>query len=116
MKRGRIVRPCTHSVRRAPEAATPPLTTFITRPATIAPPPHRYVFSDGLPYTEPADGEWEYCREDGDRRFYSELVNGLRPAGKWFRVARNRHPCSSTLPFARPAPGRAALVVVARSA
>jgi len=39
----------------------------------------RYVFDDGLPYT--ADGEWEYCRADGDRRFYSELVTGLRPAG-----------------------------------
>ncbi|KAL1524492.1 hypothetical protein AB1Y20_019386 [Prymnesium parvum] len=40
-----------------------------------------YVFADGLPYTDPADGEWDYCRPDGDRRFYSELVNGLRPAG-----------------------------------
>uniref|UniRef100_A0A7S3EPL6 MORN repeat-containing protein 5 n=1 Tax=Haptolina ericina TaxID=156174 RepID=A0A7S3EPL6_9EUKA len=50
----------------------------------------RYVFSDGLPYTEPADGEWEYCREDGDRRFYSELVNGLRPAGD--SQLSNAHP------------------------
>jgi hypothetical protein len=41
----------------------------------------RYVFSDGLAYTEPADGQWTYCRGDGDRRFYSELVEGLRPAG-----------------------------------
>ena len=41
----------------------------------------RYVFSDGLAYTEPQDGEWTYCRDDGDRRFYSELVEGLRPAG-----------------------------------
>lgn len=40
-----------------------------------------FVFSDGLPYTDPADGDWEYCRPDTDRRFYSELVNGLRPAG-----------------------------------
>ena len=41
----------------------------------------RYVFADGLAYTEPQDGEWPYCRPDGDRRFYSELVEGLRPSG-----------------------------------
>jgi hypothetical protein len=41
----------------------------------------RYVFADGLSYTEPSDGEWTYCRADGDRRFYSELVEGLRPSG-----------------------------------
>lgn len=39
----------------------------------------RYVFADGLEYTAPAEGDWAYCRSDGDRRFYSELVNGLRP-------------------------------------
>ena len=33
-----------------------------------------YVFADGLEYSDPADGEWSYCRPDGDRRFYSELV------------------------------------------
>ena len=38
----------------------------------------RYVFADGLEYTVPADGDWSYCRPDGDRRFYSELVSGLR--------------------------------------
>ena len=41
----------------------------------------RYVYADGLAYTDPASGDWAYCREDGDRRFYSELVEGLRPAG-----------------------------------
>ena len=40
----------------------------------------RYVFSDGLAYTEPST-EWQYCKADGDRRFYSELVEGLRPSG-----------------------------------
>eukprot|EP00325_Prymnesiales_sp_UTEX-LB-985_P031502 CAMPEP_0174721734 /NCGR_PEP_ID=MMETSP1094-20130205/37039_1 /TAXON_ID=156173 /ORGANISM="Chrysochromulina brevifilum, Strain UTEX LB 985" /LENGTH=172 /DNA_ID=CAMNT_0015922479 /DNA_START=81 /DNA_END=599 /DNA_ORIENTATION=+ len=41
----------------------------------------RYVFDDGLAYTEPQDGHWAFCREDGDRRFYGELVEGLRPSG-----------------------------------
>ena len=41
----------------------------------------RYVFADGLEYTDPADGDWSYCRPDGDRRFYSELVSGLRHTG-----------------------------------
>ena len=50
----------------------------------------RYVFSDGLAYTEPADGEWTYCKEDGDRRFYSELVEGLRPGGD--SQLANAHP------------------------
>lgn len=55
----------------------------------------RYVFADGLAYTAPepdAKGadEWHYCREDGDRRFYSELVEGLRPAGD--AQLTNAHP------------------------
>ena len=50
----------------------------------------RYVFADGLEYTSPADGEWSYCRPDGDRRFYSELVSGLRPAGD--SQLTNAHP------------------------
>ena len=50
----------------------------------------RYVFADGLAYTEPHDGAWAYCREDGDRRFYSELVEGLRPAGD--SQLANAHP------------------------
>lgn len=50
----------------------------------------RYVFADGLAYTEPTDGEWTYCRGDGDRRFYSELVEGLRPAGD--SQLSNTHP------------------------
>jgi len=50
----------------------------------------RYVFSDGLAYTEPQDGAWSYCQPDGDRRFYSELVEGLRPSGD-VQLA-NQHP------------------------
>jgi len=37
----------------------------------------KYTFADGLPYEEE---NWEYC--DGyDRRFYTEIKNGLKPAG-----------------------------------
>lgn len=38
-----------------------------------------YTFSDGLQY----DAEhWHYC--DGyDRRFYTEICYGLKPAGTW---------------------------------
>ena len=37
----------------------------------------KYTFADGLPYEEE---DWEYC--DGyDRRFYTEICEGLRPAG-----------------------------------
>lgn len=50
----------------------------------------RYVFADGLAYTSPTQGDWAYCREDGDRRFYSELVEGLRPAGD--AQLTNAHP------------------------
>ena len=49
-----------------------------------------YVFADGLEYSDPADGEWSYCRPDGDRRFYSELVSGLRPGGD--SQLKNAHP------------------------
>jgi hypothetical protein len=35
------------------------------------------TFKDGLVFTE---GDWTYCDED-DRRFYSEVVNGVQPAG-----------------------------------
>lgn len=36
-----------------------------------------YTFKDGLKYEE---DEWQYC--DGlDRRFYSEICNGIKPAG-----------------------------------
>lgn len=36
------------------------------------------MFPDGLEY---ADKDWEYC--DGyDRRFYTEICNGLKPAGR----------------------------------
>jgi hypothetical protein len=36
-----------------------------------------YVFADGLEYSDPAEGDWSYCRPDGDRRFYSELLHTL---------------------------------------
>lgn len=36
------------------------------------------TFKDGLVYEE---GDWGYCDED-DRRFYSEHVHGIRPAGR----------------------------------
>ncbi len=36
------------------------------------------MFADGLEYS---DKDWEYC--DGyDRRFYTEICNGLKPAGR----------------------------------
>ncbi|XP_072016006.1 MORN repeat-containing protein 5-like [Amphiura filiformis] len=38
----------------------------------------KYTFADGLGYDEP---EWLYC--DGyDRRFYTEVCDGLKPAGR----------------------------------
>ena len=41
-----------------------------------------YTFKDGLKYEE--DG-WEYC--DGlDRRFYSEICNGIKPAGMYVNI------------------------------
>eukprot|EP00729_Bicosta_minor_P003068 gene3068-30004_t len=45
----------------------------------IGPQPSRgeYSFKDGLRYDE---GDWSYCDED-DRRFYSERLNGVQPAG-----------------------------------
>lgn len=38
-----------------------------------------YTFKDGLRYEE--DG-WEYCTRV-DRRFYSEICNGIKPAGTY---------------------------------
>ena len=35
-----------------------------------------YVFADGLEYSDPADGEWSYCRPDGDRRSTVSLSQG----------------------------------------
>jgi hypothetical protein len=38
----------------------------------------RYTFADGLKYEEE---DWEYC--DGyDRRFYTEIKDNLKPAGR----------------------------------
>ena len=40
-----------------------------------------YTFSDGLVY----GSDWHYC--DGvDRRFYSEICNGIKPAGKFVDI------------------------------
>lgn len=40
-----------------------------------------YTFNDGLVY----QSDWRYC--DGvDRRFYSEICNGIKPAGKFVDV------------------------------
>lgn len=38
----------------------------------------RYVFNDGLLYE---DRNWQYVSQ-GDRRFYTEVLSGLQPAGK----------------------------------
>ncbi|XP_039252519.1 MORN repeat-containing protein 5-like [Styela clava] len=39
----------------------------------------KYTFADGLEYNSEED--WEYC--DGyDRRFYTEICHGLKPAGR----------------------------------
>lgn len=46
----------------------------------------RYDFSDGLEFQDTA---WEYCTGK-DRRFFSEHVNGLRPAGD--TQVTNAHP------------------------
>lgn len=35
------------------------------------------TFKDGLTFSE---GDWDYCDED-DRRFYSERLHGVQPAG-----------------------------------
>ena len=38
-----------------------------------------YTFSDGLKYNE--DG-WDYCNAFSERRFYTEMCKGLKPAGR----------------------------------
>ncbi|XP_061071845.1 MORN repeat-containing protein 5 isoform X1 [Conger conger] len=38
----------------------------------------KYTFADGLEYQE---SDWEYCNGH-DRRFYTEICNGLKPAGE----------------------------------
>eukprot|EP01116_Phalansterium_solitarium_P010629 TRINITY_DN2563_c0_g1_i2.p1 TRINITY_DN2563_c0_g1~~TRINITY_DN2563_c0_g1_i2.p1 ORF type:complete len:123 (-),score=25.12 TRINITY_DN2563_c0_g1_i2:411-779(-) len=42
----------------------------------------RYTFSDGLQYDESAS--WPYCTGT-DRRFYTEILRGIRPAGLLLR-------------------------------
>ena len=60
----------------------------------------KYTFSDGLEY---AENKWEYC--DGvDRRFYSEVCNGIKPAGELgtccaYRLKGNLN-ASPRLPYA----------------
>lgn len=44
----------------------------------------KYTFADGLAYEEE---NWEYC--DGyDRRFYTEICKGLKPAGTSQSISR----------------------------
>jgi len=38
----------------------------------------KYTFADGLEYNT---DEWEYC-DEYDRRFYTEICHGLKPAGR----------------------------------
>eukprot|EP00164_Ancoracysta_twista_P002477 GFYU01003288.1.p2 GENE.GFYU01003288.1~~GFYU01003288.1.p2 ORF type:complete len:155 (-),score=41.94 GFYU01003288.1:430-894(-) len=45
-----------------------------------------YYFADGLEYNE---GDWPYCTAD-DRRFYTEQLYGLKPAGQ--SQGTNAHP------------------------
>ena len=40
----------------------------------------RFLFPDGAEFLMDVDGEWDYCTEK-DRRFYSEIKDGLQPAG-----------------------------------
>ncbi len=47
-------------------------------------PQGQYAFDDGLLYDE---GDWDYCDED-DRRFQTERVSGVRPAGASLIVDR----------------------------
>lgn len=49
----------------------------------------RFSFQDGLQYTSE---KWDYCSPEGDRRFYTERINGvsanhLTEANKEFRLA-----------------------------
>ena len=39
----------------------------------------KYTFKDGLKYEE---DDWQYCN-GLDRRFYSEICNGIKPAGMY---------------------------------
>ena len=44
-----------------------------------------YTFKDGLVFGE---GDWGYCDED-DRRFYTERIAGIAPAGKCLHSSHN---------------------------
>lgn len=48
-----------------------------------------YAFKDGLLYEEGQGGKWKYCNGE-DRRFFSETIEGLRPAGD--EQITNEHP------------------------
>lgn len=51
----------------------------------------QYTFQDGLKYTE---SRWEYCNGQ-DRRFYSEICHGIKPAGTtkyWYTVSTTPAP------------------------
>ena len=39
----------------------------------------KYTFADGLEYNT---DDWEYC-DEYDRRFYTEICHGLKPAGRY---------------------------------
>lgn len=39
-----------------------------------------YTFADGLEYQKENEEEWNYCFDE-DRRFYTEILNGIKPGG-----------------------------------
>lgn len=43
----------------------------------------QYTFKDGLQHRE---DDWEYCNM-ADRRFYSEICHGIKPAGSSHSIA-----------------------------
>ena len=41
----------------------------------------KYLFYDNLEFDFQNKDNWKYCNKD-DRRFYTEIMQGLRPEGK----------------------------------